>query len=153
MNTSQTLSTANTLSGNTLSAGDVIYYRERQRNRVFETVWQEFVTQVDLSGLTKKVIADRLGKNPSQITRWFSGPGNWELDTISDLLLAMNCELVIGVSSLLNRPTANYMHPAAIMPQVSGVWVNSTAPINFGANSATGSLSTGNVVIYKPDHI
>ena len=138
MNTSQTLSTVNTLSADTLSIGNLVYFRERQRNRVFEAVWQEFVDQADNAGLTKKVMAHRLDKDPSQITRWLSGPGNWELDTVSDLLLAMNCELTISVSSLINRPTPNYLHPAATTPYpTAGSWVSAAqAPVNFGANTS-----------------
>lgn len=132
MTTSQTQLTASTSSQIQLSVGDIAYYRERQRNRIFEAVWVEFASQAESNGLTKKIIAARLGKNPSQITRWFSGPANWQFDTASDLFLAMDCEMTIGCSSLLNRPIPNFMHPAAITP--SGIWVSSTgqAPANFG---------------------
>jgi hypothetical protein len=60
------------------------------------------------------------------------------LDTASDLFLAMDCEMTIGCSSLLNRPTPNFVHPAAIIP-ISGTWVSETAqaPINFGINGTT----------------
>lgn len=140
----------NTLSQTQLSAGEIAYYRERQRNRVFEVVWLEFVNQAEVNGLTKRIIADRLGKNPSQITRWLSGPANWELNTISDLCLAMDCEITIGCSSLLNRPTPNFVHPVAL-PPISGTWVSSTgqAPINFGINGTTVSTTTN--VTYSND--
>ena len=139
--TSQTLSTADTLNRTPLSVGDIAYYRQRQQNRVFEAVWLEFVNQVETSGLTKKTIADRLGKSPSQITRWLSGPTNWTLDTVSDLLLAMKCEITIGISSLQNRPMPNFVHPSA---NVVGTWISTTgqqAPINFGINNTTTSLT------------
>jgi hypothetical protein len=140
--TYQTQSTANISSETPLSAGNVAYYRERQRNRVFEVVWLEFVNQSETNGLTKKAIAERLGKNPSQITRWFSGPANWELDTTSDLMLAMGCEMTIGCSSLLNRPTPNYIHPAATSP--IGTWTNTqaSAPANFVNGTTTISYGT-----------
>jgi len=130
---------AGSISSNTqISAGDIAYYRERQRNRVFETVWMEFVHQSETEGLTKKTIAERLGKNPSQITRWLSGPANLELDTVSDLFLAMNSEMTIGCSSLLNRPTANYMHPTAISTHF-GTWTSSSwqAPVNWTGGTTT----------------
>jgi helix-turn-helix protein len=137
MSTFQTPLTASTSDQTQLRAGDIAYYRERQRNRVFEAVWAEFVNQAETAGLTKKMLAERLGKHPSQITRWFSGPANWELDTISDLFLAMNCEMTIGCSSLLNWPTPNYVHPAAI---TNGTWISPTGqtpPINFGIDGGT----------------
>jgi len=62
-----------------------------------------FADQAERHGLTKSSIADRLGKDRSQISRWFSGPGNWGLDTVSDLLLAMGAEMDHEIVSL-NEP-------------------------------------------------
>jgi hypothetical protein len=139
-NTYQTQSTGNTSSYSPLSVGDIAYFRERQRNHVFEVVWLEFVNQAKNNGLTKKLIAERLGRHPSQITRWLSGPGNLELNSVSDLCLAMNCELIIGCSSLLGRPTPNYVHPAASEPVDGATWTvvaANPAPFNFGINGTT----------------
>jgi len=41
-------------------------------------------------GLSQKEIAERLGVHPSRINRLLSDPANMTLDTISDLMLAMN---------------------------------------------------------------
>ncbi|MGB6451480.1 MAG: helix-turn-helix transcriptional regulator [Steroidobacteraceae bacterium] len=76
-----------------IELGDLVYYRERNRNKVYATVVTLFSRLVEIHNLTKSEIAYRLNKEPAQITRWFSGPSNWTLDTVSDLLLAMGAEL------------------------------------------------------------
>jgi hypothetical protein len=75
------------------SKRDIFLYRQRQKNEIFQAVVGYFAAQSEELGLTKKEIAHRLDKDPSQITRWFSEAGNWELDTISDLLIAMGAEM------------------------------------------------------------
>jgi hypothetical protein len=144
MTTSQTLSTEDISNLRRLSAGDIEYYRHRLKNRVFEAIWKEFVKQADELGLSKKGIADRLDKDPSQITRWLSGPSNLTTEVISDILLAMDCEPDISISSLMNRPIPNYIHPASSAPGVH--WVNSSQsiPINFDT-ATTGSRSIPSV--------
>ncbi len=94
-----------------VSSDDIIYYRQRQRNRVFSAVVGMFSRLAETQGLTKKELAFRLGKEPAQISRWLSGPGNWTLDTVSDLLLAMGCELDQEVVSTQQRDTKGESHP------------------------------------------
>ena len=139
MTTSPTLSMEDISNPKPLAAGEIEYYRHRLKNRVFEIIWLEFVRQSDECGLTKRTIAVRLNKEPSQITRWLSGPSNLTIETVSDFLLAMDCEPDISVSSLMNRPTPNYIHPVA-SPASGGHWITSTqsTPINF-STATTGS--------------
>jgi transcriptional regulator with XRE-family HTH domain len=66
-------------------------------------------------GLTRKMIADVLGKNKSVITRKFSGEGNMTLETLADLAFALDRPIKI---SLPPRGTGdltkyNYMPDAA----------------------------------------
>jgi Helix-turn-helix len=82
----------------TISHRKLFYFRQRYKNRVFQSVVAFFANQARENGLTKKDVAERLGKDPAQITRWFSGPGNWTLDTVSDLLLAMDAEMSDSIS-------------------------------------------------------
>ena len=82
-----------TLSNRKLPARDVFFFRQRFKNKVFQSVLLYFTDLAKEKGLAKRDIANLLDKDPSQITRWFSGPNNWTLDTISDLLLAMDAEL------------------------------------------------------------
>lgn len=75
------------------SERDIVYFRTRCRNRFYQAVVAYFAEQAEHKGLTQAELAKLLGKDAAQINRWLSGPGNWTLDTISDLLLAMNAEL------------------------------------------------------------
>ena len=105
----QTWSTFGASSKDSLTLGELEYFRERLRNAVHEAVLRQFIKCAD-SGLTKALLAKRLGRKPEQITRWLGAPGNWTLETVSDLLLAMDCELEPSVVSLNNRPISNYAH-------------------------------------------
>ncbi len=80
-----------------ISDRDIRFYRRLRRNRVFSELLAYYAKIAEENGIRKSDIATRLGKQPSQITRWFAEPVNLTLDTISDLLLAMNAELVFGV--------------------------------------------------------
>lgn len=64
----------------------VAYFRARNRNNAYHAVIQEFQD----SGLSQATIARRLGKRPEIINRLLGAPGNWTLDTISDLLFAIS---------------------------------------------------------------
>jgi hypothetical protein len=69
------------------------YFRRILQNRLHELVLQVFIDQQANVGLSQKQLAGRLGKEPAQINRWLHTAGNWEFDTLSDLLLAMKVDL------------------------------------------------------------
>jgi transcriptional regulator with XRE-family HTH domain len=94
-----------------ISDEDISYFRERNRNRVYAAVTGVFLRLVEKESLTKREIAFRLGKEPSQITRWLSGPSNWTLDTISDLLLAMGAELEHSAVLMSEKSAPSIRHP------------------------------------------
>jgi DNA-binding phage protein len=76
-----------------LKRRDRAYYRRRQQNRVFAALAELFAEEAEKGAISKKELAEILGKDPAQITRWLSAPSNLELDTISDILLAMGAEM------------------------------------------------------------
>src|SRR3990167_9383585 len=88
---------------------DIEYFRERQRNNIYQAVISHFAKKAE-EGLTKKEVAEILKKDPAQITRWLSGPGNLTLDTISDLFLAMGAEMKHEVISLGESKTNDFLH-------------------------------------------
>ena len=94
-----------------LSASDVAYHRQRQKNRMLEILASFFAEEARRTGVTKKQVADALGKDPAQITRWLSSPGNLTLDTISDLLLALGAEMDHRIVRFAERPESNEIHP------------------------------------------
>jgi transcriptional regulator with XRE-family HTH domain len=91
---------------------DIAYYQQRFRNRVF-LKFVSFVTeQACAQHLTQKDIAERARKDPAVISRILSNPSNLTLDTISDVLLALDAEADPPEIVLFrDRPQANYMHP------------------------------------------
>jgi len=99
MTTSQTPFLSETISAPRLGEPTLAYFRSRFRHRVHAFLLTEFLKR-EREGLTKADLARRLAKKPEQITRWLSAPANYELDTISDLLLGMGSELLFAASSL-----------------------------------------------------
>ena len=47
---------------------------------------------------------------PSQLTKWLAGPGNWTLDTVSNLLFSIDAELHFSVSSFAKKAKSNEFH-------------------------------------------
>ena len=101
------------LEGKPIPKGKLAFFQERFRDHLYELVVSEFLKREQAKLLTKAAVANRLGKDPSQITRWLSAPGNWELDTVSDLLLAITqSEPVISLSPLADRIQVNVTQPS-----------------------------------------
>lgn len=73
------------------------YLRSSFINRLHEAVLATFIELEKRKEISKSELARRLNKDPSQITRWLSGPGNWELETVSDMLAGMGCEPEVRV--------------------------------------------------------
>jgi len=132
-----------------LSEGDKAYYRQRQRNRAYEQIISLFVKLAEETGLSKTDLSIRTGKDKATITRCLSAPSNLTLDTISDLLLAMDAEMGFQVLqfSELDRLRPNYTHPLIIKcEKPENLWlsvkVHGTRVINRGSRLGEAS-STG----------
>jgi hypothetical protein len=73
------------------------FYRARLRRVLHELVFREFRRREQAGQLNKAILARRLGKRPEQVTRWLGTPGNWTLDTVSDLLLGMGTDIAVAI--------------------------------------------------------
>src|SRR4030088_13023 len=104
----------NTSKLNPMKRRDVAYYRQRQKNNVFTALVEFFAEEAQRRGVTKKQLAETLSKNPSQITRWLSAPSNFELDTLSDLLLVLDAEMDYRIVRFADRLKPNYVHPLMV---------------------------------------
>ncbi len=92
--------------GEPIPIGKLAFFRERFRDHLYELVVSEFFKREQAGILKKADIARRLRKDPSQINRWLGAPGNWELETVSDLALAIaQAEPSITLRPLIQKPT------------------------------------------------
>jgi hypothetical protein len=115
--------------------GKLIYFRERFRSALYQMVLQEFLAQQRARGLTKADLARRIGRKPEQISRWLGAPGNWTLDTASDLMLAMGQEPRCTKADLSRLATRNFDRPDWIARSDSD-------PVRTPMQQGSGSLPT-----------
>jgi plasmid maintenance system antidote protein VapI len=85
------------LEGKPIPIGKIEYFRARLRSRLHQLILEEFLHHEDL---TQKDLAHRIGKRADQVNRWLGAPGNWTLDTVSDLLIGMGAEVDFYVVEL-----------------------------------------------------
>lgn len=99
-------------SGNPIPIGKLAYLRERTRLRLYDFIVSKFIDQSKKAGLTQAELGRRVRKSPEVVNRLLGAPGNWTLDTISDLLAGIGAEELEPHSiSLLNRLTRNHTAP------------------------------------------
>jgi hypothetical protein len=80
------------------------YLAERVRLQFYDYVIGKFMEAKETRELTKAKLARRIGRKPDQISKILSGPGNWTIELLSDLLVGIAAEeLKPHSESLLNR--------------------------------------------------
>lgn len=102
------------------SAGTLAYYQARTRNRLYDLVLSKFREAERLEGLTRAELARRTGKRPEVITRLLRGPGNWTIDTASDLLMGIaGEELTMKSVSPLAGARRNFGYQDILGPEMT----------------------------------
>jgi hypothetical protein len=94
--------------GDTEIPKDVLtYICERNRQQSYNLV----IRALKESGINQATLARRLGKGPEVISRLLSRPRNWEQDTFSELIFAINGG---GISYSMAFPRAAATNPLQI---------------------------------------
>lgn len=84
------------------------YMRTRNRMRLFDLIHKEF----SRSGITRTQLAKRMGRGLDRVSHLLGAPGNWTLDTASDLLFAISgAEISYGPSYPLRKAPRNLTRP------------------------------------------
>lgn len=113
-------------SGSAIPIEKRAYFQARFKNRLYNFIVSKFLEK-EADGLTKAGLARRIGRKPEVVNRLLGAPGNWTLDTVSDLLLGIGAEeLEMKSSSLLNRRPGN---------SAQGIWME--IDFNQQSNRAT----------------
>lgn len=76
------------------------FFRARLCGRIYSLVLEEFARREQANEISRATLGRKIERDSAQITRWLGSPGNWTLDTVSDLLLGMGMELSPVASSL-----------------------------------------------------
>jgi len=112
MTTSQTSFLSEILSGQPIPIGKLAYFRARLSNKIHELVLSEFMRLERENKISRAELARRIRRKPEQVTRWLGAPGNWTLETFSDLLLGMGYEPQLSLSHLADRQIEKPMEEA-----------------------------------------
>lgn len=108
MPTSRTSSLSKPIGCEVIPLGTFGYFRARNKNRLYQLVLREFVR----SGMSRADLARRMNKRPEIVTRLLGAPGNWTLDTVSDLLFAISgAEPTYSLSYPLDEAKRNFNQP------------------------------------------
>ncbi|MGD0332853.1 MAG: hypothetical protein ABSA90_06295 [Xanthobacteraceae bacterium] len=91
------------VSGELIPPEKLGYFRGRLSNRFHEIVLDLFDELERAGKITRAALARRIGKAPEQVTRWLGAPGNWTLDTVSDLFLGMGYEPALAATDLAQQ--------------------------------------------------
>ena len=86
---------------------EMAVYAGRNRNNAYEAVIGALEAGAKAKGMTRKDIADAIGRSTPQLSLWLSGPSNWTLDTISDLLRSVDATVDYHVVFDADRKSSN----------------------------------------------
>lgn len=100
-----------------IPAGILAYITARSRGAMFDYVHQK-LHEAERQGMTRKELANRIGKSPTRLSHILGSPGNWTIDTVSELLVGIaGDELLPASRKLLGQPRRNFDSEAEIKPR------------------------------------
>lgn len=94
------------------------YARTEARLAIIGAVTKLYEELVASGKINQSRIAERLGVSRSRISRLLSGPGNWTIDTVGDLLAAMDSKITdVHVRPLAEIAVPNTLHDWLAVPE------------------------------------
>jgi hypothetical protein len=102
-----------------LSPGTMGYLCALTREAYFDYVHQK-LAEAEAKGATRASIAARMGKSPSRLSKILGAPGNWTLDTITELLAAIAKERVVAESTPILVDMQTNSSPDALLADCLG---------------------------------
>lgn len=99
-----------------ISNSTLSYVAESTRDELYDLVVRSCIE----TGISQARLAKRLGKDPAQINRILNSPGNWTIDTIAQLLFAINGSLLKAHSFLpMRQSLSNRQGPTCFGAELS----------------------------------
>jgi len=133
---------------------DAAAFAARNRNTVYDAVIGAIEHAAATQGLTQKVIAENIGRKPSQISTWLAGPSNWTLDTVSDLLYGAGATMEYKVVFNSDQPKSNVFNSASTLPFTLSFGAPSSyaqsAIVNYAPSTITSSNSSVTAITINP---
>lgn len=102
--------------------------RHRTKHRAYEAVFLALKEALAGGEVTRAQLARKLDKDPATITRILSGPSNWTLNTVSDLLFAIDAEMNFTVHHFRDDRTTNEHHDMAVERAAPSIISEFSAP-------------------------
>ena len=99
------------------------YFQQRFQQQVFARIAKAFSHRAEEFGVSKSGLATLVDKDKAQINRILAHPTNLTLDTLSEIMFALNYEPTLLTEDLSAPAMHNYCHPAYIDQQ--GVEIHS----------------------------
>ena len=148
MNTFQTRSSYSDVAAEQISEGTLAYFSERARLKIFNMVMSELKNKIETDKhFTRTLLAKKIRKSPSRLTKMLASPGNWTIDTISELLLGIcGAEPVIEKAVIELQSRRNHTRPEWLDSPPTPAQPSITVDPKVG-NIPQGSVFSGNLPV------
>ncbi len=85
---------------------------------------------VKAKGWSKSQFAEKVGKNPSEITKWFSGTQNFTIDVLTEIAFVLGVELSVLFGK--KQPQVIYRKEIVVKSEVRTPFIFSSTPPGQG---------------------
>lgn len=110
-------------SGDPIPAGTRAYLCARTQNKYFDYVHSK-LREAEAKGLRRSELARRIGKSPTRLSHILASPGNWTLDTVTELLIGICLEEPVPSSAPILSGSKRNMKPRDIRDNIDAESIN-----------------------------